>query len=96
MKKIFDWFKGAWLSFRVSQNARRLGFLRGTAALMSENQHLDHESRITLEMCCNVIEHYLAKRPNLDSSIFPLAKAQNLFQESTTLIQIVEAIVYAD
>ena len=92
--KIVNWLKAFWISFLVSQNAQRLVFLQQLIADRRDDYLLDHEQKAILTTYYNVIGNYLAKRVNLDRSIFTLNQAKEFLQETQTLIEVMEAVIY--
>ena len=108
---MIEFLKAARLSFKISQNSFRLRLLRELAHEMAnelslqtvtreiENDPVENEIRnqiATLRTYRNTIDHWLKRHPDIDSNIWPLDRALELFEKSTLLIQMGDKIIYGD
>lgn len=101
---IKEFLRAVQLSFKTSQNSFRLRFLQETAhelandlsIEMPEMDDIRRNQIATLRTYRNTVQHWLNNHPDIDSNIWGLEIAQQLYDKSILLIQIGEKIIYDD
>lgn len=92
--QFINWLKAFWISFKVARNAQRLIFLLDLVREWGMERELTAAQRSILTTYCNMVNRFLSEHPYLDSNIWPLAQARQLFRRSAALIVIGERIIY--